>query len=141
MRFSGGEFVILLGGQAVPRTNMPASGAPKTKAAAERADEGDLSAESGSLLTSAALIATGMLIEPEILGGALLGAGVVYGLPIVGRLLRPVLQTAVTIGYSAATSVSEAVAGAGEELKSMVAQARGLHEHHERAGSPGSTGD
>jgi hypothetical protein len=33
----------------------------------------------GRLVTSAALIGAGMLIEPELLGGALLGAGVMYG--------------------------------------------------------------
>jgi hypothetical protein len=81
-----------------------------------------------------------MLIEPEILGGALLGAGIVYGLPMFGRLLRPVLQTAVTIGYSAASSASEAMAGAGEEFRNMVAQARQHQEHHERSGSPGPAG-
>lgn len=122
----------------MPRTNMPPSGSPKTRPSTERSDDGDFGAEGGSLLTSAALIAAGILIEPEILGGALVGAGVVYGLPAVGRLMRPVLQTAVAIGYSAATSVGEVVAGAGEEFKSMVAHAR---EHHERAGSPGSSGD
>lgn len=125
----------------MPRTNVPPSGGSRMKIAAGRADEEGLGAEGGSLVKSAALIAAGMLIEPEILGGALLGAGVVYGLPGVGRLLRPVLQTAVTIGYSAATSVSEAVAGAGEEFKSMVAQARDQVEHHERAGSTGSSAD
>jgi hypothetical protein len=33
----------------------------------------------GRLVTSAALIGAGMLIEPELLGGAWLGAGVMYG--------------------------------------------------------------
>jgi hypothetical protein len=115
----------------VPRTQTPISGATKTKTT----PESDFSVEGGPLLTSAALIAAGLLIEPELVGGALLGAGVVYGLPLAGRILRPVLKTAVMIGYSAATSVSEVVAGAGEGFKSMVAQAR---DQHERVGAPGS---
>lgn len=118
---------------------MPPSGALRTKHDGDRADAGDFGVEGGSLVTSAALIAAGMLVEPEIVGGALLGAGVVYGLPALGRLLRPVLQTAIDLGYSAASGVSGAVSGMGDEFKSMVAQAREHHEHHERPGSPGSS--
>jgi hypothetical protein len=48
-----------------------------------------------------------------------------------------VIQTAVTIGYSAAASVSGAVAGAGEELGTMVEQARDLRH---RSASPNLSG-
>jgi hypothetical protein len=87
-----------------------------------RPDSGELG--SGRLLASAALIGAGMLIEPELLGGALLGAGVVYGLPLVGQLLRPVLTTAVHLGYSAVASASDLLAGARDQVHSIVATAR-----------------
>jgi hypothetical protein len=128
--------LLFFGGQAVPKANTATFGAEKAKIPSERAITDDIGIEGGSLVASAALIAAGVLMEPEILGGALLGAGVVYGLPAIGRLLRPVLQTAVAVGYSAAASVSGAVAGAGEEFRSMVAEARSLHD---REGSPGAS--
>jgi hypothetical protein len=78
----------------------------------------------GKLLTSAALIGVGMLIEPELLGGALLGAGVVYGLPLVGRLLRPMATTAVQLGYAAVAGLGDLVAGARQQAGDIVATAR-----------------
>jgi|SRR6516225_1042307 hypothetical protein len=78
----------------------------------------------GRLIASAALVGAGMLIEPELLGGALLGAGVVYALPLVGQLLRPVMTTAVQLGYSAVASVSDLVAGARDQVQDIVATAR-----------------
>ncbi|HJU29565.1 MAG TPA: hypothetical protein VJ718_10360 [Candidatus Binataceae bacterium] len=92
------------------------------------------------MATYAALIAAGMLIEPEMLGGALLGAGIVYGLPVIGKILRPVLQTAVTMGYSAAVGVTGAVNEASQELRQMLAEARSYRERHERAGAPEQSG-
>jgi hypothetical protein len=76
------------------------------------------------LLTSAALIGAGMLVEPELLGGALLGAGVVYAFPVVGRLLRPLATTAVQLGYTAAASVGDLLASAQKEVEGIVATAR-----------------
>ncbi len=78
----------------------------------------------GSLIVSAALIGAGVLVEPELLGGALLGAGVVYGLPIVGRILRPIVRTAVRLGYSATASVGGIVAEASQQVRGIVADAR-----------------
>jgi hypothetical protein len=78
----------------------------------------------GRLLASAALIGAGMLVEPELLGGALLGAGVVYGLPLIGRLLRPVATTAVQLGYSAVAGVGDLLAGARNQVDEIVATAR-----------------
>jgi hypothetical protein len=78
----------------------------------------------GRLLTSVALIGAGMLIEPELVGGALLGAGVVYGLPLVGQLVRPVMTGAVQLGYSALASVSDLLAGARDQIQDIVASAR-----------------
>jgi hypothetical protein len=78
----------------------------------------------GRLIASAALIGAGVLVEPELLGGALLGAGVLYGLPLVGQLLRPVASTAVQLGYSAAASVGDLLAGARDQVEGIVANAR-----------------
>jgi hypothetical protein len=80
--------------------------------------------EGGKLLASAALIGAGVLVEPELLGGALLGAGIVYGLPLVGQLLRPVMRTAVQLGYSTVDSVGDLLAGARDQVKDIVATAR-----------------
>src|SRR5262249_14136308 len=81
----------------------------------------------GSLLGSAALIGIGALIEPELLGGMLLGAGAVYlarNIPVVGGILRPVVSKAVKTGYSVAMKANELIAEAGEDLQDMVADAR-----------------
>ena len=80
------------------------------------------------IITTAALIGAGMLLEPELLGGALIGAGAVYGLPLVGRILRPVATTAVQLGYSAVASVGEVLAGARDQLQGVVANARAAYE-------------
>lgn len=90
-----------------------------------------ISTDSSSLVASAALIAGGVLIEPELLGGALLGAGVVYGLPVVGRLLRPVVKNAIRLGFWAASSVSEMASDATHQVQDMVSDARSEYQHHE----------
>ena len=76
------------------------------------------------VLGSVAMIGAGLLVEPELLGGALLGAGVFYGLPLIGGVLRPVASTAVRFGYSAAATVSEALSQAGQQMQRIVADAR-----------------
>ena len=80
--------------------------------------------DTGRLLASAALIGAGMLVEPELLGGALLGAGVVSGLPLAGRLLHPVATTAVQLGYSAVAAVGDLLAAARGQVEGIVATAR-----------------
>jgi hypothetical protein len=80
--------------------------------------------EGGRLLASAGLIGAGILIEPELLGGVLIGAGIMYGLPLMSRLLSPVMNSAVEIGYSAVASVSDLVAGAIDEVHEAVATIR-----------------
>ena len=89
---------------------------------------------SGRIIPSAALIGAGLLLEPELLGGALIGAGVVYGLPLVGRILRPIATTAVELGYSAVASVGGLLAGARHEVEGIVANARSGYQR-----SPGSS--
>jgi len=82
----------------------------------------------GRLLASAVLIGAGVLVEPELLGGALLGAGLVYGLPIVGQLLGPVVTSAVQLGYSTVASVGDLLGGARDQIHGMVASARSDYE-------------
>lgn len=80
-----------------------------------------------AFVASAALLGIGALIEPELLGGMLLGAGVVYvsrNLPLIGGVLRPLVKTAVRVGYAAGAKASEMIAEASEEVQDMVAEAR-----------------
>ena len=74
----------------------------------------------GTIIGSAALIGAGMLLEPELLGGALIGAGVVYGLPLIGLILRPLATTAVQLGYSVVASLGDLLSGARDEAKGVV---------------------
>jgi hypothetical protein len=87
------------------------------------------------MLAPAALIGAGLLIEPELLGGALLGAGVVYGWPLIGRVLRPMVKTAIEFGYSAAASVNELVSEAGQSIHDVVAEVRSGHQGSEGSAS------
>ena len=74
------------------------------------------------------------MIEPELLGGALLGAGIMYGLPVLGQILRPIATTVVQIGYSAVAGVGQLRAGAREQVGSIVSAARSEYERS-RAGA------
>jgi hypothetical protein len=95
------------------------------------------SAGAGRLVGSAALITAGVLLEPELIGGALLGAGVVYGFPFIGRVLRPIVNTAVWLGYSAVAAVSDVASQAGQQIQSSVAEARRQYDQSaSRTGTP-----
>ena len=82
----------------------------------------------GRIIPSAALIGAGLLLEPELLGGALIGAGVVYGLPVIGLILRPIATTAVQLGYSVLASVGDLLTGARDQVQGIVANARAGYE-------------
>src|SRR5215472_16299253 len=82
----------------------------------------------GRIIGSAALIGAGMLLEPELLGGALLGAAIVYGLPLISQILRPVATTAVQLGYSAVASVGGLLADARDQVQGVVTDARAGYE-------------
>jgi hypothetical protein len=86
--------------------------------------------DAGRLITSAALIGAGMLVEPELLGGALVGAGIMYGLPIAGRILRAAATAAVRLSYSVSASLSGAVSEAPHQVEGIVADARSEQEGH-----------
>jgi hypothetical protein len=84
------------------------------------------------VITSAALIGIGVLIEPELLAGAAIGAGIILGFGWVGALVsgavRPVVKTAVKTGYVAVARTRKIVAEAAEGVQDMVAEARAEHE-------------
>ena len=94
------------------------------RAGSVQPSSGGVQIDAGSGLASAALIGVGLLVEPELLGGALLAAGAIYGVPLLGRVLRPAVRTAIRAGYSVVSTVGEAVTEAGESVQDMVAEAR-----------------
>ncbi len=85
-----------------------------------------------ALLTSAALIGLGALIEPELLAGLAIGAGIVLAskwLPnIVGGTIRPIVKTAIKAGYTAVATASEVAAEAAEEVQDIAAEVRAERE-------------
>ena len=97
-----------------------------TNAAA--AGKNGLQLDNRSMLTTAALIGAAALIEPELMVGMAIGAGVAMAsnwLPdVVGGTFRPMLKTAIKAGYAAASMAREAVAEASESVQDMVAEAR-----------------
>ncbi len=96
---------------------------------------GDAPDQAGTLLMSAALIGVGVLLEPELLGGMLLGAGAVYAartLPIVGGILRPMMRSAIKYSYAAVSKMNEVVSEASEDVQDMVAEARSDYQSQHR---------
>lgn len=83
---------------------------------------------SGSMLTTGALIGVAALIQPELLVGMAIGAGIAMvsnWLPdLVGGTIRPLVKTAIKAGYAAATMAREMVSEASESVSDMVAEAR-----------------
>jgi Protein of unknown function (DUF5132) len=83
---------------------------------------------SRSMLTAGALIGVAALIEPELLLGMAVGAGIAMTsnwLPdLVGGTVRPLVKTAIKAGYAAATMAREMVSEASESVQDMVAEAR-----------------
>lgn len=83
---------------------------------------------SRSLLTSGALIGVAALIEPELLVGMVVGAGIVMAsnwLPdLVSATARPLVKTTIKAGYAAATIAREMVSEASESLQDIVAETR-----------------
>jgi hypothetical protein len=96
--------------------------------------ENEMPEKGSSILTSAALIGIGAILEPELLGGMVLGAGAVYvarNLPHIGSILRPMISTAVKAGYSAALKANEMMAEASEDMQDIIAEVRA--EYDERS--------
>jgi Protein of unknown function (DUF5132) len=83
---------------------------------------------SGSILTTGALIGVAALIEPELLVGMAVGAGIAMvsnWLPdLVGGTIRPLVKTAIRAGYAAARTAREMASEASESVSDLVAEAR-----------------
>jgi len=83
---------------------------------------------SRSMLTTGALIGVAALIQPELLVGMALGAGIVMAsdwLPdVAGGLVRPLVKSAIKAGYAAASMTREMVAEASESVEDIFAEAR-----------------
>ncbi|MGO9056130.1 MAG: hypothetical protein ACLQU2_01890 [Candidatus Binataceae bacterium] len=86
-----------------------------------------IASAAGSLATAALVLGGIALLQPELIPGMALGAGVALlsgRMPKIAGALRPALKAAVQAAYSAA----EVVAQAAEELQDMIAEARAEHE-------------
>lgn len=85
-----------------------------------------------SLLSAAALLGVGAIVESELLAGIALGAGAVLGLRAVSTLssevVRPIAKTAIRATYAAAAKATELAAEAGEQVQDLVAEARAEYE-------------
>ncbi len=85
-----------------------------------------------SMLTTAGLIGVAALIQPELLVGMAIGAGLAMAsnwLPdLVGGTVRPMVKTAIKAGYAAASMAREVVAEASESVQDIVAEARAEHD-------------
>jgi hypothetical protein len=83
---------------------------------------------SRSMLTTGALIGVAALIEPELLLGMAVGAGIAMAsnwLPdLAGGTFRPLVKTAIKAGYAAATMAREMFSEASESVQDIVAEAR-----------------
>ncbi|MBV8357332.1 MAG: DUF5132 domain-containing protein [Deltaproteobacteria bacterium] len=81
-----------------------------------------------SMLTTGALIGVAALIEPELLIGMAVGAGIAMAsnwLPdLVTGTVHPLVKTAIKAGYAAATMTREIVSEASESVQDMVAEVR-----------------
>jgi Protein of unknown function (DUF5132) len=96
------------------------------RAAASRHEGQQLT--SRSMLTTGALIGVAALIQPELLVGMAVGAGIVMAsnwLPdFFSATVRPLVKTAIKTGYAATTMAREMVSEASESIQDMVAEAR-----------------
>ena len=94
--------------------------------------------EARALAGSAALIGLAALLEPELFGGMLLGAGAVYAsrsFPLIGGVLRPLMRGAIRVGYAATAKASEMIAEASEDFQDIVAEARADYQSQEPSGT------
>jgi hypothetical protein len=83
---------------------------------------------SRSMLTTGTLIGVAALLEPELLVGMAVGAGIAMAsnwLPdLAGGTVRPLVKTAIKAGYAAVTMAREMVSEASESVQDIVAEAR-----------------
>lgn len=91
--------------------------------------------EAATLASTAGMIGlAALIVEPEMLAGIVLGAGLVYASTflsgIVSAIVTPVVKTAVKAGYSVAATASEMAAEVTETMHDAVAEARAEHAVH-----------
>jgi hypothetical protein len=83
---------------------------------------------SGSMLTTGALIGVAALIQPELLVGMAVGAGIAmvsnWFPDLVGGAVRPLVKTVIKVSYAAATRAQEIISEASESVSDIVAEAR-----------------
>lgn len=83
---------------------------------------------SRTVLTTGALIGVAALLEPELLVGMAVGAGIAtvsnWFPDLVGGTVRPLVRTAIKASYAAAMMAREMVSEASETMSDMVAEAR-----------------
>jgi Protein of unknown function (DUF5132) len=107
---------------------------PEHRNVDDRRTQGAMSARHGSQLfsrstmTAAALIGVTALVEPELLMGMAIGAGLAVAsnwLPdVFGGVVRPMVKTAIKAGYTAASAAREMMSEATEGVQDIVAEAR-----------------
>jgi hypothetical protein len=92
--------------------------------------EGMRIADSG--LTTAAIAGVAVaLINPSLLPGMAIGVAATMGsrlLPVISKILRPIVSTAVRAGYAVTVMTREAAAEVSEQIQDMVAEARADYE-------------
>jgi hypothetical protein len=116
------------------RDEGDSNGSAGDKSAKQKETRGTTLGQTGSqpdnrsMLTTAALIGVVALIEPELLVGMAMGAGIAMAsswLPdVTGAAVRPIVKTAIKAGYAAASMAREAFAEASEGVQDIVAEAR-----------------
>lgn len=84
--------------------------------------------ESATLTSAAVMLGAVALIQPELIPGLVMGAGIVlaakWAPDMLGGVFRPLLKNAVKLGYVAASKASEIAAEATEQVQDVIAEAR-----------------
>ena len=100
-----------------------------------QADISEQGVSAGSLATTALVLGGIALVQPELIAGMAIGAGVTLlsdHISSMGAILRPALKAAVKAVYTAA----EVVAQVTEEIQDLVAEARAEHQPPVSEGEP-----
>jgi hypothetical protein len=94
----------------------------------------------GSYVGTVALVGLGvLLIEEELLAGVALGVAAMAFpslVPKIGAAMRPLLRSAVRVGYGVAAKTRETVAEMSEQFQDVVAEVRAEAEHEGSDGRP-----
>lgn len=100
---------------------------PRVQSARRRETRRNGQGEAMSLASSAALIGLGALLQPQLLVGMAIGAGIVIAsrrLALPDRdLVRPLLKATIKAAYAAAATTEEMMAEVSEQLRDIAAEA------------------